>query len=102
MQFRTTSRLTWKESPAWFRIICIVAIVNFASFMIIAVLSGGDALNGKEKDGRYYLMSHGHYTEVSKAFFEYSRIHTASLFITHPLVIFSGFWLLSRKKETFA
>jgi hypothetical protein len=36
---------------------------------------GGDAFGGKEEGGRYYLASHGRYTEVSRGVFAYSRIH---------------------------
>lgn len=54
----------------------------------MAVLYGGDALNGKVEDGHYYLASHGRYTEVSQRFFEYSRIHALSAFIAIPLALF--------------
>ena len=85
--------------PIWLRAIWIVAIVNFLSFWVIAVLCGGDAVNGKEEGGRFFLMSHGHYTEVTKSFFEYSRIHTYSLWLTHPLALIGAFWVASRRKE---
>jgi hypothetical protein len=67
---------------------------------VIAVLSGGDALNGKKEGGRYFLMSHGHYTEVSERFFEYSSIHASSVWITHPAAIFGGMWYFFRRKTT--
>ncbi len=73
-------------------------MLNFASFWIIAAASGGDAGNGKEEGGRYYLAEHGHYTEVSKDFFEYSRVHARSIWITHPLALLGGIWFYSRKK----
>ena len=75
---------------AWFWI----AIVNFVVFVAIAVPLGGDALNGTARDGHYYLMQHGIYTEVSRPIFIYSTIHTLSLFVTHPLVIVV--WLRAR------
>jgi hypothetical protein len=100
MRFRSASDLKWKEAPVWLRIAWVVAIVNFASFWIIAVASGGDAVNGKEEGGRYFLANHGSYTEVTKAFFEYSRIHSMSVWITHPIAILGAFWFASRKKET--
>jgi hypothetical protein len=67
-----------------------VAWVNFTVFWIVALILGGDAINGKVEDGRYYLGSHGRYTQVSADVYVYSRIHTISIFITHPLGIFGG------------
>jgi hypothetical protein len=64
-----------------------VAIVNFVVFVAIAVPLGGDALNGTARDGHYYLMQHGIYTEVRRSIFIYSTIHTLSLFVTQPLGI---------------
>ncbi len=93
------SPLKWKDVPIWLRAIWIVAIVNFMSFFVIAVLCGGDAVNGKAEGGRFFLMSHGHYTEVTRLFFEYSRIHTYSIWVTHPLALIGTFWFWSRRKE---
>jgi len=42
-------------------------IISFLVFWITAVIFGGDAVNGKIEDGRYYFGSHGEYTEVSRA-----------------------------------
>jgi len=67
--------------------IFFAAIINFAVFMIIAVIIGGDALSGKEEGGRYYVSNHGKLTEVSRPVFMYSFYHTCSIFITHPLGI---------------
>jgi ribosomal protein S18 acetylase RimI-like enzyme len=84
--------MTWKNTPIWLRVVGILAITNFASFWIIAVLNDGDALNGKEEAGRYFVNSHGRYTEVSKAFYDYSLIHGSSVLITHPAAIMAFFW----------
>jgi hypothetical protein len=96
---RANRRHDWKDAPLWLRVVWIVAIVNFASFCIIAFLNGGDALNGKEEVGKYFLGGRGHYTEVSKAFFQYSAIHSYSVFVTHSLAIF-GSLAFVRKKAT--
>ena len=77
----------------------MVAIVNFLSFSVIAVASGGDALNGKVEGRKYFLASHGHYTEVTQRFFDYSRMHAASVFVTHPIAIACGIWLVFRQKQ---
>ena len=69
------------------RVLFWLAIVNFVVFVAIAVPLGGDALNGTSRDGHYYLMQHGIYTEVSRPIFIYSTIHTLSLFVTPPVGI---------------
>ena len=84
--------------PAWLLYaIGIVAVMNFASFVIIAQVIGGDAVNGHQAAGHYYLANHGRLTEVSRTIFEYSRWHTLSLFVTHPLAFLAG-WLAFRKR----
>lgn len=67
------------------RVLFWIAIVNFVVFVAIAVPLGGDALNGMSRDGHYYLMQHGTYTEVSRPVFIYSTIHALSLFVTQPV-----------------
>lgn len=98
---RTTQRptLKWKDAPIWVRCIWVVAIINFASFWVIAVECGGDAINGKAEGGRYFLASHGRYTEVTKSFFEYSRIHSMSIWVTHALAFMGLFWAISHRKD---
>ena len=68
----------------------IVAMVNFTVFWIAGVLLGGDAIGSKIHNGRYYLSSHGKYTEVSHGVWVYSKIHAISVWITHPLGILGG------------
>ena len=58
-----------------------LAIINFVTFVAIAMLLGGDALNGTARDGRYFLMQHGDYTEVSRPVFLYSVVHTVSTIV---------------------
>jgi hypothetical protein len=80
------------------RTVLTVGIVNFAAFFIAALYLGGDAINGKAQNGRYYLGSHGRYTEVSEAVFNFSRQHALSLIITHPAAMLAGFVLVRDKK----
>jgi len=75
----------------WEKIVFGVAIINFATFVMISLWLGGDALNGKVENGHYFLNSHGTYTEVTRSVFEYSKIHATSLFVTHPLALLLGF-----------
>lgn len=76
-----------------------MGILNFLAFAIIASRLGGDALNGKSVDGRYFLSNHGKTIEVSEAVFNYSRIHASSIMITHPLAILCGFILSATDRE---
>lgn len=64
-----------------------IAIVNFLVFFVVAINIGGDAVNGKIEDGKYYVANHGKYTQVSKALFTYSRFHVYSVWVTHPVGI---------------
>jgi hypothetical protein len=77
----------------------VIGILNFASFFIIALSLGGDAVNGKREVGKYYLCEHGHYTEVSQAVFKYSKLHVYSVWITHPLALLGGFFLNRERKR---
>jgi hypothetical protein len=95
----SAQNLRLRDMPIWLRVIWFGALANFAVFWIVAVLNGGDAVSGREEGGRYFVSSHGHYTEISKAFFEYSLIHTRSVWFTHPLALGSLFWFLGRRKD---
>jgi hypothetical protein len=77
----------------------VIALLNFFSFMIVASILGGDAVNGRTDGQRYYLGSHGHYTEVSRSVFEYSKFHTHSVWFTHSLAFVGAaiyFWVRKR------
>lgn len=80
-------------------ILVLIGALNFASFIIMALILGGDAVNGKSDGQRYYLGSHGHYTEVSQSTFEYSRLHTYRVWITHPLIFLGAGSLIWLKKK---
>jgi hypothetical protein len=76
-----------------------IGFLNFISFAVVASLLGGDAVNGKTDGQRFYLGSHGHYTEVSRSTFEYSRFHTHSVWITHSLLFIGAAILYGQKKK---
>lgn len=86
--------------PAWLvYAFGIAALVNFFSFIALDLYLGGDALNGRQAAGHYFLANHGRMTEVSRAVFEYSQWHARSLFITHPLALLAG-WMAFKKRAT--
>jgi hypothetical protein len=64
-----------------FKLPSIITIwgVSFVVFWIISVFAGGDAVSGKIEDGRYYLASHGKYTQVSRAVYVASAAAVAFL-----------------------
>ena len=68
----------------------VLAALNFISFVIVASLLGGDALNGHVTNGHYFLDSHGRLTEVSAQVFNYSAWHARSIFVTHALAFLTG------------
>jgi len=68
----------------------IVAVINFAIFVIITSIIGGDVLNGFVENGSYLVASHGKYTQVSEIAWKISRTHEQSLLITHPIGMLSA------------
>ncbi len=68
----------------------VVALTNFAAFVLIAMHLGGDAINGHEEGGRYFLANHGQLTEVSRSTFLYSTWHAISVGLTHGAFILSA------------
>jgi hypothetical protein len=55
-------------------------------FVLVAAAIGGDAINGHEKQGRYFLQAHGRATEVSRSVFIYSKWHALSVMVGTPLM----------------
>ena len=72
----------------------VVGFVNFFAFFVISTRLGGDALNGYERDGHYYVSSQGRATEVSEIQWRLSRLHAISIWITHPLAMAAMAYLL--------
>ncbi|WP_171474906.1 hypothetical protein [Frigoriglobus tundricola] len=70
-----------------------LAFVNFAVFWVVAAKIGGDAVSGRAGDGRYFLSDHGVRTEVSRSVYNYSLVHTVSVWATHGLAVGGGLLL---------
>jgi len=86
-------------------VILILCILNFIAFAVCSIIYGGSAGNGYIDGERYYFSDHGKVTEVSEQIWNYSSLHTKSLFITHPLafilLITLGIkWEARRKMKT--
>jgi hypothetical protein len=59
-----------------YRVACIlicIGLLSFCGFMLYSGLMGGSAGAGKAENGKYYLGSHGHYTEVTRSTFLVSK-----------------------------
>ncbi len=69
------------------RIVNAVGICNFLSFAAAALLLGGDAVNGFEQGGQFYLAGNGRVTEVSRVVWLYSWVHTVSNVALFPLMV---------------
>ena len=72
----------------------VIGGINF--FWLIAESSalGGDALNGHVADGHYFVCAHGACREVARDIWEWSRLHSISVWITHPLAMLGMAYLL--------
>jgi len=89
----------WSDYPRWMQALALIAILNFASFFMIALRIGGDAWNGCRKNGSFFLGSHGKYTAVSEALWTYSYYHVLSVWITHGSVFLGVSLVAIRKKK---
>jgi len=91
-----------EELPIWLRILIVVGMLNFFTFIAGITRFGGDALNGYARDGHYFLGSKGSYTEVSREVWQYSYYHGTSVSITHPLMIVAAalWYTYGRKRRS--
>lgn len=72
--------------------------LNWVSSIALDFMLGGDALNGKVEQGRFFVGQHGHYTEVSESTYEYSRLITYSAIACMPLLWAAG-CMMAREEE---
>jgi hypothetical protein len=94
---------------AWSRIIARVvvllalagSIINFVVFDVESSRLGGEAINGKVDAGRYFVGSHGQYTEVSREQFEWSkwRAHTTWATFSFFAATFVIAWVVEKKSK---
>ncbi len=56
----------------------------------------GDAMNGYQQDGHYFVRLRGGYSEVTRATWEWSRLHGLTVVITHPLAMVGMGYMLFR------
>ena len=69
------------------KIVGYLTLINFLSFIVGVCYFGGDALNGKEENGHFFLANHGKFIEVTEGIFNYSKFHGLSVFLSIGLVM---------------
>ena len=84
-----TANVPMKISLDWSRLgspAFLLAVGNFILFAAIALAIGGDALNGKVEQGRYFLWGrHQTYLETTRQVYWYSKLHGFSVFLLPPV-----------------
>ena len=81
-------------------ILALAVFLNLVSWAAFCMTQGGDALNGKVENGRYYLGSHSRFTEVSAAKYHFSRWQTVSNLIILPIAVGGALVCTYLKKGT--
>lgn len=64
-----------------------IAFANFLLFMIMSIIVGGDALNGFERHGEYFVCDHGKYTQVGSFTWYLNRTLGLGAFVFIALAI---------------
>jgi len=78
--------------------VCL-ALLNFNAFLAHDALIGGSAEAGKVENGKYFVGHHGHYTEVSRSAYQFSRWHEFSAVIMFVIAFFiAGDMVLSKSQ----
>jgi hypothetical protein len=82
-------------------ILIAVWIASLVVFVVVTIIIGGDAINGKTEGGHYYLYLQGHLNEVSSSIWHFDRTFTIFIMIVSPLSALGGTVLkaMSRKRE---
>jgi hypothetical protein len=73
-------------------VLFVAWLFNFLIFGFVAQILGGDAVNGRAEEGRYFLADHGTLTQVSKATWLYSRFHVYGLAIHFTILLVALFF----------
>ena len=82
-----------KPARRYWQPVFFLALVNFAIFMVVNRYIGGDAVSGRVEGGRYYVSHNGVRTEVSRAVYNYSLVHSVFTWVVHGLAVGGGFVL---------
>ena len=81
-------------------LIALVCWLNGCAFFVHTSILGGGASSGKIENGKYYVASHGHYTEVSRAAYRFCWWHELSFAGSMLVFMYIGLdQALSRKRR---
>jgi hypothetical protein len=72
------------------KFISSIALMNFLALITASIWLGGNALQGKVEDGRYWIGEDNKLREVSAGTYWFSLLHVGSVFLTHPMGMFAG------------
>ena len=91
MGFASPGILSTPSMKKSLRILCIAIMVvgalNLVAFFVHSQQLGGDALNGRQTNGQFYVSDHGRETQVSERAWRLNRWHALSLIVTHALLM---------------
>ena len=77
------------------RVVTLVGLGNFGTFLLASYALGGDALNGRAGE----LGNHGHYVPVGALTYWFSYLHGISIFVSIPLGALAAQTLERRRDE---
>lgn len=82
------------------KVLTAICAANFIVFVLVAVVIGGDAINGHIADGRYFLAMNGRVTETTASVFSYSRWHAfATIMLFVFVLVLRGVKTLSKRAQ---
>jgi hypothetical protein len=77
-------------------IVLAACLVNFVTFVVGSERLGGDALNGHQSDGRFFVSAHGRSTEVDESAWRSSRLHAISVLASWAVAMIAMVYLALR------
>jgi hypothetical protein len=75
-----------------------MGLINYLTFLALAVVLGGNALHGYAASGHYYLLHAGHVARVSRIAFLASKWQSYALLMTFPTGLLCA-WRLSKSQS---
>jgi hypothetical protein len=88
-----------KSREMLWRVVSFVCLFNFVICIMTHLFIGGSAVNGFSGAGKYFVANGAEITQVTRAVFYYSLVHSYSLYITHPLAFIALYFADKEKKS---
>jgi hypothetical protein len=81
-------------------LIAVLCWLNGCAFFVHTIIIGGGASSGKIENGKYYVVDHGRYTEVSQSAYRFCWWHELSFAASILVLLYIGAdQTLSRKRR---